>query len=100
MIDREQVHKVAHLARLDLTPEEETQFTAQLNGILGYFEQLSELNTDDVQPTTRAIDVSNITRPDRLQPCGDRELILESAPDREATAQGDFFKVPKIMNAD
>ena len=100
MIDREQVHKVAHLARLDLTPEEETQFTMQLNGILGYFEQLSELNTDEVQPTTRAIDVSNITRPDRLQPWGDRELILESAPDREATAQGDFFKVPKIMNAD
>ncbi|HEY9627991.1 MAG TPA: Asp-tRNA(Asn)/Glu-tRNA(Gln) amidotransferase subunit GatC [Coleofasciculaceae cyanobacterium] len=100
MIDREQVHKVAHLARLDLTPAEETQFTEQLNDILGYFEQLSELNTDDVQPTTRAIDVSNVTRPDRLDPCGDRELILESAPDRDVNAQGDFFKVPKIMNAD
>ena len=100
MIDREQVHKVAHLARLDLTPAEETQFTEQLNGILGYFEQLSELNTDDVPPTTRAIDVSNVTRPDRLDPCDDRELILESAPDRDVNAQGDFFKVPKIMNAD
>ncbi len=100
MIDREQVHKVAHLARLDLTPEEETQFTEQLNGILGYFEQLSELNTDGVQPTTRAIDVSNVTRPDRLENNGDRELILDSAPDREVTAQGDFFKVPKIMNVE
>ena len=100
MIDREQVHKVAHLARLDLTPAEETQFTEQLNGILGYFEQLSELNTDDVPPMTRAIDVSNVTRPDRLDPCDDRELILESAPDRDVNAQGDFFKVPKIMNAD
>ncbi|NJR66719.1 MAG: Asp-tRNA(Asn)/Glu-tRNA(Gln) amidotransferase subunit GatC [Leptolyngbyaceae cyanobacterium CRU_2_3] len=100
MIDREQVHKVAHLARLALTPQEEEQFTGQLNDILGYFEQLSELNTDTVVPTTRAIDVSNVTRPDQLQVCDARELILESAPDREATGQGDFFKVPKILNAD
>jgi aspartyl-tRNA(Asn)/glutamyl-tRNA(Gln) amidotransferase subunit C len=100
MIDREQVHKVAHLARLELTPEEEERFTTQLNDILGYFEQLSELDTESVPPTARAIDVSNVTRPDQLQPYGDRDSILESAPDREATAQGDFFKVPKIMNAD
>lgn len=92
-IDREQVHKVAHLARLDLTPDEEAQFTTQLSDILEYFEQLSELDTTDVEPTTRAIDVSNVTRPDQLQPYGDREQILDSAPDRE----GEFFKVPKIM---
>lgn len=96
MIDREQVHKVAHLARLALTPEEEEKFTTQLSDILGYFEQLSELDVSDVAPTTRAIDVSNITRPDQLQPYGDRETILDSAPDRD----GDFFKVPKIMNTD
>ena len=94
MIDKEQVRKVAHLARLGLTPEEEEQFTTQLGNILDYFEQLSELNVSDVPPTTRAIDVSNITRPDELQPYSDRDLILESAPDQE----GDFFKVPKILN--
>lgn len=100
MIDREQVHKVAHLARLELTPEEEERFTGQLNDILGYFEQLNQLETDAVAPTTRAIDASNVTRPDQLQVYGDRELILESAPEREATAQGDYFRVPKILNAD
>ncbi|HBL11934.1 MAG TPA: Asp-tRNA(Asn)/Glu-tRNA(Gln) amidotransferase GatCAB subunit C, partial [Cyanobacteria bacterium UBA11162] len=57
MIDREQVRKVANLARLELTPEEEEQFLPQLNGILDYFQQLSELDTQDVPPTTRAIDV-------------------------------------------
>jgi aspartyl-tRNA(Asn)/glutamyl-tRNA(Gln) amidotransferase subunit C len=77
MIDREQVHKVAHLARLELTPEEEERFTTQLNDILGYFEQLSELDTESVPPTARAIDVSNVTRPDQLQPYGDRDSILE-----------------------
>jgi aspartyl-tRNA(Asn)/glutamyl-tRNA(Gln) amidotransferase subunit C len=96
MIDREQVQKVAHLARLQLTPEEEGQFTTQLNDILDYFEQLSELDVQDVQPTTRAIDVSNVVRVDRLQPYRDRETILEGAPDRD----GDFFKVPKIVTGD
>lgn len=93
MIDQKQVHKVALLARLALTPEEEVQFTTQLGNILDYFEQLSELDVTDVEPTTRAIDVSNITRPDDLQPWGDRDAILNNAPDQD----GDFFKVPKIM---
>jgi aspartyl-tRNA(Asn)/glutamyl-tRNA(Gln) amidotransferase subunit C len=95
-IDREQVHKVAHLARLALTPAEEEQFTTQLSSLLEYFEQLSELDTENVEPTTRAIDVSNITRPDQLEPCADREVILDNAPDRE----GEYFKVPQIMGGD
>jgi len=94
MIDKEQVRKVAHLARLELTPEEEEQFTTQLSSILDYFEQLSELDVSDVQPTTRAIDVSNVTRADNLQPYPEREAILNGAPAQE----GEFFKVPKILN--
>ncbi|MDM9382940.1 Asp-tRNA(Asn)/Glu-tRNA(Gln) amidotransferase subunit GatC [Chlorogloeopsis fritschii PCC 9212] len=94
MIDREQVRKVAHLARLELTPEEEEKFTTQLGSILDYFEQLSELDVSNVPPTTRAIDVSNVTRPDNLQPYPDREAILQSSPQQE----GEFFKVPKILN--
>lgn len=96
MIDRDQVHKVAHLARLELTPEEEAQFTAQLGGILEYVEQLKELDTNDIAPTTRAIDVSNVTRTDSLQPYPDLESILDGAPERD----GDFFRVPKIVNAE
>jgi aspartyl-tRNA(Asn)/glutamyl-tRNA(Gln) amidotransferase subunit C len=94
MIDREQVHKVANLARLEMTVEEEDQIATQMNNILQYFEQLSELDTTDVPPTTRAIDVSNVTRADELRPCPDREAILKEAPDQD----GDFFKVPKILN--
>ncbi len=93
MIDQAQVHKVALLARLALTPEEEVQFTTQLGSILDYFEQLSELDVTHVEPTTRAIDVSNITRVDELKVWGDRDAILDNAPDQD----GDFFKVPKIM---
>jgi aspartyl-tRNA(Asn)/glutamyl-tRNA(Gln) amidotransferase subunit C len=96
MIDLDQVRKVAHLARLDLDSAEEAQFTTQLNDILGYVEQLNELDTADVPPTTRAIETSNITRSDRLETFRDRESILNSAPDRE----DDYFKVPKILEGE
>ncbi|MCT7961523.1 Asp-tRNA(Asn)/Glu-tRNA(Gln) amidotransferase subunit GatC [Laspinema sp. D1] len=93
MIDREQIRKVAHLARLELTEAEEEQFTTQVGSILEYFEQLSELDTENIKPTTRAIDVSNVTRPDELQPFTHLQSIMNAAPDVE----GDFFKVPKIL---
>jgi aspartyl-tRNA(Asn)/glutamyl-tRNA(Gln) amidotransferase subunit C len=96
LIDIDQVRKVANLARLELSETEEEQFTGQLNGILEYVQQLDELDTTDVPPTTRAIEVSNITRLDQLEVFTERESILDSAPDREA----DFFKVPKILGGE
>jgi len=96
MIDLEQVKKVAHLARLELTPEEEQQFTTQLSRILEYVEQLNELDTTDVPPTTRAIDVSNVTREDECRPYLEQEALLDQAPEREDT----FFRVPQIMSSD
>ncbi len=93
MLNSEQVHKVALLARLELTPIEEEQYAKQMSSILDYFEQLSELDTTDVEPTTRAIDMSNITRRDQQSSYQNLTGIYEAAPDRET----DFFKVPKIM---
>ena len=92
-IDREQVKKVAHLARLQITLEEEEQFYTQLSSILEYFEQLSELDTENVAPTTRAIEVSNVTRKDELNAFEDKEAFLAAAPEQE----GSYFKVPKIL---
>ena len=91
----DEVRKVAHLARIQLTPDEETKFASQLNNILTYVEQLNELDVTDVEPTTRAIDVPNVMRADRLAPYDNREGLLASAPDRD----DDFFKVPKILNS-
>jgi aspartyl-tRNA(Asn)/glutamyl-tRNA(Gln) amidotransferase subunit C len=92
-MDQEQVKKVAHLARLDLSPQEIEKFTGQLGSILEYVEQLSELDVTDVPPTTRAIDVSNVLRRDQLQPFSERERILAITPDSD----GDFLRVPKII---
>jgi aspartyl-tRNA(Asn)/glutamyl-tRNA(Gln) amidotransferase subunit C len=92
-IDREQVRKVALLARLELTESEEEQFTTQLSSILEYFEQLSELDTEDVPPTTRAIETSNVTRLDQLQPFDDKDALLKAAPEQE----DQYFRVPQIL---
>lgn len=95
-IDREEVKKVANLARLNITEAEEEAFTTQLNSILDYFERLSELDTTDIPPTTRAIETSNITRPDKLDPFTAKDELLKAAPEQ----QGDFFRVPKIISSD
>ncbi|WP_107668395.1 Asp-tRNA(Asn)/Glu-tRNA(Gln) amidotransferase subunit GatC [Cyanothece sp. BG0011] len=96
MLDRQEVQKIAHLARLKITPEEEEQFAGQLSDILNYFEQLSELDTENVPPTTRAIELSNITRQDSSELYSDRQALLQEAPSPE----GDFFRVPQILNTD
>lgn len=96
MLDQEQIHKIAHLARLDITTAEENQFSGQLSNILAYFEQLSELDTTDVLPTTRAIELSNVTRPDTSVVYEHREDLLKQAPEQE----GEFFRVPQILNTD
>ncbi|WP_017323892.1 Asp-tRNA(Asn)/Glu-tRNA(Gln) amidotransferase subunit GatC [Synechococcus sp. PCC 7336] len=92
-IDRAQVRHVAHLARLELTEAEETQLTRELADILAYVEQLSELDTEDVPPTMHALDIPAALRADVPNPWGDREAMLENAPDRE----DDFFKVPQLL---
>ncbi len=95
-LDRQQVQKIAHLARLEITPAEEEQFANQLSSILDYFEQLSELDTSDVPPTTRAIEINNVTRSDTQISYSDRQALLQEAPQ----AEGDFFRVPQILNTD
>jgi aspartyl-tRNA(Asn)/glutamyl-tRNA(Gln) amidotransferase subunit C len=96
MLDPAQVHKIAHLARLEITPEEEVQFAPQLSAILDYFEQLEALDTTDVAPTTRAIELHNITRPDTQATYPDRQGLMQNAPEPE----GDFFRVPQILSTD
>ncbi len=93
MLDSAQVHKVALLARLELTAAEEEQYAQQMSSILDYFEQLSELDTTNVEPTLRAIDVQNITRADEHVDYPNLEGLYNSAP----SIEGGFFKVPKIM---
>lgn len=92
-ITADDVRKVASLARLDLPEERIATYTDQLESILGYISQLQAVDTSGVVPTTRAVEVVNVTREDAVTPTDVREQILNQAPKRE----GDFFRVPKIL---
>ena len=92
-ITADDVRKVAHLARLDLPEDKITTYTGQLERILDYVDQLQSVDTDGVPPTTRAVEVVNVTREDQVVATEVREELLDQAPLRE----GDFFRVPKIL---
>lgn len=92
-ITAEDVRKVAHLARLDLPDDQIATFTGQLEKILAYVAQLEQIDTTNVPPTTRAVEVVNVTREDEVAATPVRTELLDLAPERE----GDFFRVPKIL---
>ena len=92
-ISREEVKKVAKLARLQLNDEQIGHHSEQLEKILKYIDQLEKINTDNVPCTTRAIEVVNVLRNDINHKFEENESILDLAPSREEN----FFKVPKII---
>ena len=92
-IDREQVRKVAKLARLDLTEAEIEEFTGQLGAILEYVEKMNELDTAAVEPLAHCLPIHNAFRADEVHASLGTEQTLANAPQRD----GPFFKVPKIL---
>ena len=92
-INKEEVKKVAHLARLELNEYEVNNHAEQLEKILEYIKQLEKIDTDDVSPTTRAIEVINVFRKDEKRNSDCTEELLELGPSREDK----YFKVPKII---
>ena len=92
-ISADDVRKVAHLARLDLAEATIATYTSQLERILDYVAHLEQVDTEGVEPTTRAVEVVNASREDTVEPTPVREELLNLAPERE----GDFLRVPKIL---
>ena len=92
-ISSSDVRKVAHLARLELPEDQIETYTSQIEEILSYVDQLQEIDTQNVHPTTRAVEVVNQMREDLVEVNDSREEILNQAPHRE----GDYFRVPKIL---
>tara|TARA_Y100001968_G_scaffold237035_1_gene220350 strand:+ start:127 stop:414 length:288 start_codon:yes stop_codon:yes gene_type:complete len=92
-ISASDVRKVANLARLELPEDQIETYTAQLEEILTYVDQLQEIDTENIPPTTRAVEVVNAMREDLVKIDFSREDILNQAPHRE----GNFFRVPKIL---
>lgn len=92
-ITRDDVRHVARLARLALPEERVAPITGQLESILDYVSHLQSIDTTGVPPTTRAVEVVNVTRADEVNPATVREGLLNQAPQRE----GDLLVVPRIL---
>ena len=101
-VSLEDVRRVAELANLQLTVDEEPQMQRDLNSILGYVAQLNELNTEGVVPMAQVGEVlADIVRDrgeelrrDIVQPSLDRAEVMVAAPETD----GRFFKVPKVID--
>jgi aspartyl-tRNA(Asn)/glutamyl-tRNA(Gln) amidotransferase subunit C len=98
------VRRVAELANLDLSPDEEPRMRRDLNAILDYVAQLGELETAQVEPMAQVSEVLaapgdagseklSVLREDEVRPCLDRALVMAQAPETD----GVFFKVPKVI---
>ncbi|MEC5424338.1 Asp-tRNA(Asn)/Glu-tRNA(Gln) amidotransferase subunit GatC [Virgibacillus sp. C22-A2] len=92
-ITKEQVKHVAHLARLAITEEEAEMFTDQLSSIISYAEQLNELDTEGVEPTTHVLEIKNVLRKDESKQWITQEEALKNAPDKK----DGHFRVPSIL---
>jgi len=92
-ITRNEVAKVAVLARLDLSAAELETVTGQMDAVLGYVEKLNQLDTDGILPTAHAVPMSNAFRADEVHPSLSADAALSNAPDRRE----ETFRVPKVI---
>ncbi len=82
-ITKDDALHVAALSRVNLTAEEAEQFTEQLAKILGFVGKLNELNTDNVEPTSHVLPITNVLRQDLNRPSLTNEAVLKNAPEHE-----------------
>ena len=92
-LDPATVRRIATLARIRVEEEDVPRLQAELNGILGWIEQLNEVNVDGVEPLTGGARMAMIMRDDVVTDGGYPDQILANAPERI----GDFFAVPKVV---
>jgi aspartyl-tRNA(Asn)/glutamyl-tRNA(Gln) amidotransferase subunit C len=92
-VDTQTVRRIAHLARIKLKEGEDETLKGELNAILGFVEQLGEVNTDGVEPMTSVVSTNMRLREDKVTSGGRASDIVANAPDTE----DNYFLVPKVV---
>lgn len=92
-LTKEEVLKVAHLARLEFKEEEIEKFRGDLNNILSFIEKLQEVDTDGVEPMYQVNNLSNVLRKDEIKKSLKKEEALKNAPQKD----DGMFIVPKVV---
>lgn len=92
-VDQLTVRRIAHLARIAVADDEIDHLRGELNAMLAFVEQLSEVNVDGVAPMTSVTPMQMAQRPDAVTDGEKPEAVLQNAPSR----QDDYFVVPKVV---
>lgn len=92
-IDKELLHKIAHLSRLDFNEQDEQKMLNSMNSILDWVEQLNEVDTNQVMPLTHMSEELNALREDIAAEPLSHERGLKNAPRKDS----DYFRVPKVI---
>ncbi len=92
-VDEKTVHHIATLAHIGVDEAQLPALTKELNAILGFIEQLNELDTQGVRPMTGAVETQMVGRDDKVNDGGYPQDILANAPERD----DDYFAVPKVV---
>ncbi len=92
-VTKEDLENVAGLSRLFIPDSQAEAYLGQMDAILSYMDNLSEVDTSEVKPTTYALPMENVFRADEVRPSLPRELALSNAPLKE----DGYFKVPRVL---
>ena len=95
-IDKKDVRHIAHLARIELTPEEEERFTSEMSAILGFIEELNQADTEHTEPMVGETLLENVTRKDQEREENTNENpqeLLAQAP----VTKGEYVKVKAVF---
>lgn len=92
-LDKATVRRIAFLSRLEIPEQEQEGLVSELNGILGWVEQLAQVDTTGVAPIASVSDIGLYWRKDEVTAGGVRDAVLANAPD----AMDGYFLVPKVV---
>ena len=93
-ISTDDVRKIARLSRLELTDDEVSTYTEQLEAVLEYMDELSTVNTDEVPEKVHAIELTDVLREDEPTGSMEHKLALRESPQHDDT----FFIVPRVFD--
>lgn len=93
-ISKDEVEKMAHLARLKIDDEQKEKMAGQLSHILLYIDKLKDVDVEGVKPSSGMAFMENVLREDELKPSPGPLVTLANAPERD----DDFYTVPKVVN--
>lgn len=92
-LEKKEVEKLAHLARLEFSEEEKEEMLQDMDKILAFVDKINELELEDVEPLVYLTEEGNVLRKDKVDNQVSKDEALKNAPDKDT----DYFRVPKVL---